>query len=151
MDPPEYVLAKDDMEEVQRAFNSCDPKKTGRIRSEDLGTVLRALGHNHTESEIYRYVDTLDGEYVGEIAFEGFVEFMTKMYKLLDQDDHLKAAFQCFDQNKNGVVTLPDLRNIFINLGDKITDEEVEIVFRQIDIDGDGNINLTDFIHAYRS
>ncbi|XP_016957320.1 calmodulin-like [Drosophila biarmipes] len=151
MDPPEYTLSADDLAEVREAFTLCDPQKTGRINPEDLGTVMRALGQNHTESEIYRYSEGLEGDIFGYITIENFIELMTKIYKIMDHTEHLKAAYSAFDYDKDGFISHGKLRNVFTNLGEKITDEEFNDVFRQVDIDGDGVISWKDFYSAYKS
>jgi len=123
MDPPEYTLSPDDLAEIREAFALCDPQKTGRISPEDLGTVMRALNQNHTESEIYRYSEGLEGDFFGYITLEDFIELMTKMYKMMEHVDFLKAAFNAFDYDKDGYITQTELRNVFTNLGQKLSDE----------------------------
>nr|XP_044251767.1 neo-calmodulin [Drosophila takahashii] len=151
MDPPEYTLSTDDLKEIREAFALCDPQNTGRISPEDLGAVMRALGQNHTESEIYRYSEALEGNFFGFITLEDFIELMTKIYKMMEHVDHLKAAFNIFDYDKDGYISHSEMRTVFTNLGQKMTDEEFDDVYRQIDVDGDGVITWKDFYTAYRS
>uniref|UniRef100_A0A6P4DWS4 Neo-calmodulin n=1 Tax=Drosophila rhopaloa TaxID=1041015 RepID=A0A6P4DWS4_DRORH len=150
MDPPEYTLSNDDLAEIREAFALCDPQKTGRISPEDLGTVMRALGQNHTESEIYRYSEGLEGDFIGYIELDDFIEMMTRIYKLMEHDDYLEAAFKAFDRDQDGLISCSELRNVFNNLGEQMSDEQFDEVFRQVDIDGDGTINWRDFVHAYK-
>ncbi|KAI8037192.1 uncharacterized protein LOC128255693 [Drosophila gunungcola] len=150
MDPPEYTLSNDDLTEIREAFALCDPQKTGRIIPEDLGTVMRALGQNRTESEIYRYSEGLDGDSLGYIELNDFIELMTRIYKMMEHNDYLEAAFNAFDRDQDGFISHSELRNVFTSLGEKISDEEFDEVFRQVDIDGDGTINWKDFVHAYK-
>jgi len=151
MDPPEYTLSPDDLAEIREAFALCDPQKSGRISPEDLGTVMRALNQNHTESEIYRYSEGLEGDFFGYITLEDFIELMTKMYKIMEHVDFLKAAFNAFDYDKDGYITQTELRNVFTNLGQKLSDEEFDNMFQQVDVDGDGVITWKDFYTAYKS
>jgi len=39
-----------------------------------------------------------------------------------------------------------ELRHIMTNLGEKLTDEEVDEMIREADIDGDGQINYEEFV-----
>lgn len=41
---------------------------------------------------------------------------------------------------------LPQLRHVMINLGEKLTDEEVEQMIREADLDGDGQVNYEEFV-----
>lgn len=38
------------------------------------------------------------------------------------------------------------LRHVMINLGEKLTDEEVEQMIREADMDGDGQVNYDEFV-----
>lgn len=38
------------------------------------------------------------------------------------------------------------LRHVMINLGEKLTDEEVEQMIKEADLDGDGQVNYEEFV-----
>ena len=38
-----------------------------------------------------------------------------------------------------------ELRSVMMNLGEKLTDEEIESLIDDVDIDGDGQINYEEF------
>ena len=46
-----------------------------------------------------------------------------------------------FDKEGNGFISVAELRHVMTNLGKKLTDEEVEEMIREADIDGDGQVN----------
>src|SRR5690242_11259047 len=50
-------------------------------------------------------------------------------------------AFKVFDKDGNGFISAAELRHVMTNLGEKLTDEEVDEMIREADIDGDGQIN----------
>ena len=45
-----------------------------------------------------------------------------------------------------GFISAAELRHIMTNLGEKLTDEEVDEMIREADIDGDGQINYEEFV-----
>ncbi|XP_019243229.1 PREDICTED: putative late blight resistance protein homolog R1A-10 isoform X1 [Nicotiana attenuata] len=64
-----------------------------------------------------------------------------------DQMSEFKEAFSLFDQDEDGFITVADLRRVMAN-GDKPpTDEEVEEIIREADVDGDGRINCEEFVN----
>lgn len=48
--------------------------------------------------------------------------------------------FSC-PQDGNGYISAAELRHVMTNLGEKLTDEEVDEMIREADIDGDGQVN----------
>ena len=46
-----------------------------------------------------------------------------------------------FDRDGNGFISAAELRHMMTNLGEKLTDEEVDEMIREADVDGDGQIS----------
>lgn len=49
-------------------------------------------------------------------------------------------------QDGNGYISAAELRHVMTNLGEKLTDEEVDEMIREADIDGDGQVNYEGII-----
>ena len=64
---------------------------------------------------------------------------------------HARARSQVFDKDGNGFISAAELRHIMTNLGEKLTDEEVDEMIREADIDGDGQINYEEFVKMMMS
>jgi len=58
----------------------------------------------------------------------------------------LVEAFKVFDRDGNGFISAAELRHVMTNLGEKLTDEEVDEMIREADVDGDGQINYEEFV-----
>ena len=56
-------------------------------------------------------------------------------------EDEIREAFRVFDKDGNGFISAAELRHVMTNLGEKLTDEEVDEMIREADIDGDGQVN----------
>lgn len=58
-------------------------------------------------------------------------------------------AFKVFDKNGDGVISVSELRQVMNNLGERLTDRELQRMFQNADQDGDGEINFNGivFIH----
>lgn len=66
------------------------------------------------------------------------------MSRDLDEEDHevaLREAFKMFDRDGNGYIDADELRLCMMNLGEKLTLEEVEEMIREVDVDFDGRMN----------
>lgn len=51
-----------------------------------------------------------------------------------------------FDRDGNGFITSAELRTLLTNLGERLSEEEVEEVIGECDTDGDGAINYAEFV-----
>jgi len=63
------------------------------------------------------------------------ISFTMVVYKLLQE------AFRMFDRDGNGFIDAEELRICMVNLGEKLTLDEVEEMIREVDIDFDGRMN----------
>jgi calmodulin len=119
---------------------------TGSITTQELGTVMRSLGQNPTEAELKDMIHEVDADGDGTIDFAEFLDLMARKMKDADSDEELKEAFKVFDKDQNGFISAAELRHVMINLGEKLTDEEVNEMIREADVDGDGQVNYEEFV-----
>lgn len=54
-------------------------------------------------------------------------------------------AFKVFDKDGNGVISSRELKHVMANLGEILSEAEVEAMINEADIDGDGCINYAEF------
>ncbi|KAL4237703.1 hypothetical protein ACF0H5_002418 [Mactra antiquata] len=140
-------LTEDKLREYQEAFNLYDKDNDGIIATQKLGRVLRAMGLNPTEIEIQEMIDEVDSEGTGCLDFESFLNIVaSRKFDDEDHEDALKEAFRMFDRDGNGYIDAEELRICMINLGEKLTLEEVEEMIREVDIDFDGRMNYEEFV-----
>ncbi|KAK3093853.1 hypothetical protein FSP39_021091 [Pinctada imbricata] len=134
-------LTEEQIAEFKEAFSLFDKDGDGTITSKELGTVMRSLGQNPTEAELQDMINEVDADGNGTIDFPEFLTMMARKMKDTDSEEEIKEAFRVFDKDGNGFISAAELRHVMTNLGEKLTDEEVDEMIREADIDGDGQVN----------
>ncbi|KAH9682413.1 calmodulin-like protein 8 [Citrus sinensis] len=142
------VLTNEQIVEFKEAFCLFDKDGDGCITVEELATVIRSLDQNPTEEELQDMINEVDSDRNGTIEFGEFLNLMAKKMKETDAEEELKEAFKVFDKDQNGYISATELRHVMINLGEKLTDDEVEQMINEADLDGDGQVNYDEFISS---
>ncbi|EEA06466.1 putative calmodulin [Cryptosporidium serpentis] len=139
-------LTEEQIAEFKEAFSLFDKDGDGSITTKELGTVMRSLGQNPTEAELLDMINEIDADGNGTIDFPEFLSLMARKMKDTDTEDELTEAFSVFDRDGNGFISAAELRHVMTNLGEKLTDEEVDEMIREADVDGDGQIMYEEFV-----
>ncbi|KAM0125636.1 hypothetical protein ACHAQE_003174 [Botrytis cinerea] len=118
----------------------------GQITSKELGTVMRSLGQNPSESELQDMINEVDADNNGTIDFPEFLTMMARKMKDTDSEEEIREAFKVFDRDNNGFISAAELRHVMTSIGEKLTDDEVDEMIREADQDGDGRIDYNEFV-----
>ncbi|KAL7081157.1 hypothetical protein ACP275_14G021700 [Erythranthe tilingii] len=141
------VLNEAQSVEFQEAFTQFDKDGDGCITIDDLARMMRCLDQIiPTQKELRDIINEIDSNRNGTIEFDEFLNHMAKNLKKIDADNELKEAFKVFDKDQNGYISANELRQTMINLGEKLTVEEVEQMVREADLNGDGQISFDEFV-----
>ena len=70
-----------------------------------------------------------------------------------EAERELRTAFAKFDLNGDGFMTLPELRTVLKRPGggQPMADEKIQQLFKTMDVDGDGKVDLDEFSKALAS
>lgn len=72
-----------------------------------------------------------------------FVEFLEMWAKFTgDLDETIKEAFNLFDKDGSGAISMEEFRRVMVNEGAQMTDEEIDEIIAEADVDGDGQLNI---------
>jgi len=59
----------------------------------------------------------------------------------------IREAFRVFDRDGNGYITADEFRYFMTTMGEQFSENEVDEIIEEVDIDGDGQVgNLKDFL-----
>ena len=84
-------------------------------------------------------------------AIQAFKKRSIQLFSSIFNDEMLgtlKEYFDSVDNNQTGTINTDELRRLYLTLGVRITDEELENVMEIYDKDNDGSIDFTEFILA---
>ncbi|KAG5683701.1 hypothetical protein PVAND_012967 [Polypedilum vanderplanki] len=142
----EYGLTEEQVAEFKEVFMLFDKDEDGSITMAELAVVMRSMGQRPTETELRNMVNDVDQNDNGMIEFNEFLQMMSKKMREGDSEDELKEAFKCFDKNNDGLISSSELRRVMTNLGEKLSEEEVDDMIKEADMDGDGQVNYNEFV-----
>lgn len=54
----------------------------------------------------------------------------------------IREAFRVFDRDGNGFITAEEFRYFMTHMGEQFSDEEVDEMIAEVDIDGDGQVGF---------
>merc|ERR1712025_885172 len=98
------------------------------------------------EAELADMINEVDTDGNGTIDFPEFLTMGARKMKDTDSEEEILEAFKVFDKDGNCFISAAELRHVMTNLGEKLTDEEVDEMIREADIDGDGQVNYEEFV-----
>ncbi|VDK34828.1 unnamed protein product [Taenia asiatica] len=116
-------LSKTQLDDLRRCFNHFDKDHTGRLECPEFKACLVSIGHSivaedkkqrktsvdTSDEDILKLMKQLDPNSNGSIAFDVFVDYMTRELTDLDTSDQLLQSFRTISGEK-GYLTEADLR-----------------------------------------
>uniref|UniRef100_A0A3Q1MDB1 Myosin light polypeptide 6 n=1 Tax=Bos taurus TaxID=9913 RepID=A0A3Q1MDB1_BOVIN len=131
-------FTEDQTAEFKEAFQLFDRTGDGKILYSQCGDVMRALVLGNPKSDEMN-VKVLD--------FEHFLPMLQTVAKNKDQgtyEDYVEGL-RVFDKEGNGTVMGAEIRHVLVTLGEKMTEEEVEMLVAGHE-DSNGCINYEAFV-----
>ncbi|CAH9145790.1 unnamed protein product [Cuscuta epithymum] len=139
--------------ELKKTFSAFNKDGDGCITLEELRGVIRVLEQSRKKgNELRDMINEVDAS--SATAFIDFIQFLNLiankmkagLSKDLDVEEELEEAFKVLDKDQNGYISSTGLRHVMRNLGEKLSEEEVEQMIKEADLDGDGQVNYDDFV-----
>ena len=144
-------LTEEQIAEFKEAFQIFDKDGDGSITTKELGTVMRSLGQNPSEEELKIMIEEVDADGSGTIDFKEFLGLMARKMKETDTEEELIEAFKVFDRDGNGLISAHELRFVMTTAGEQLSEDEIEEMIREADVDGDGYIDYEEFVRMMMS
>ena len=137
-------LDEEQILEFKEAFKLFDKDGGGSIDVDELGDAMRALGQDPDPEELQAMVDEVDEDGSGEIEFDEFLILMTKQMVATDPNIDMEKAFDIWDDDHDGRISVDQIKYVLKRLPEKPTKKEIDELLDIADTDRDGMVNLTD-------
>lgn len=135
-----------EFEEFKEAFMILDRDGNGRISWEELGFVMKTLGHRVSDDHLQAIMKLIDENGNGEIDFNEFKDMITKTKQVGDPDSDLREAFKVFDLDGDGIITHRELKLIMNSLGQQVSAADIDEMIKEADSNSDGMVDFDDFL-----
>ena len=139
-------LSDEQKQEIKEAFDLFDTNKTGTLDYHELKVAMRALGFDVKKPEVLEHVK--DGD--GYIVFDDFLDIMTEKIRNRDPVEEILKAFKLFDEDGTGKVSLRNLKRVARELGENLSDDELQAMIDEFDKDQDGEISEQEFLNIMK-
>ena len=134
-------LSKKLEKKLKETFYLVDIDKDNYINTNEVGLTLRALGIYLTETEINDINNNIDPNNIGKVSYEDFKKIYIEKLQTNKTIDDLINAFQFFDKNGTNKINFTQLKHNLKFMGDCLTEEEINIIKEEFNIDEEGNLN----------
>ncbi|KAL6494722.1 hypothetical protein OROGR_031522 [Orobanche gracilis] len=140
-----YPSHLSNIEELKHVFNKFDSNNDGKISPKEYrAIILKIFGKGNLTKEVKKIFEVADLDGDGFIDFHEFVE-VQKMGDGVKTDD-LHRAFQAFDKNNDGKITVDEVWKLLTKLGESCSLRDCQEMVRAVDSNGDGVIDMDEFI-----
>lgn len=133
------------------AFHALDKKGEDNIKVGDIESAMKKMGLNIKGDFLEKMEDVIDTEGTGYIGLEEFIVIVKKKMQEDEDEKELKEIFRVLDKDKKGEVNVSELRWILKNLGDDLTEEDIDDMIADVDTDGSGWVDYDEFAHLMLS
>lgn len=147
------ALTKQERREFRNAFRLFDKDDDGQITIKELRDVFEGLNYHFTREQLLKMVESIDDNSDGVIDIHEFVLVMSNDTLYSDVDnmrsylEEVKEAFEVFDKDGDGSISIDELAHIMEALGEKLNIKDIVDMMFEADEDGNGNIDFEEFMN----
>ncbi|KAF1859416.1 hypothetical protein Lal_00010000 [Lupinus albus] len=136
-----------DPSELKRIFQLFDRNGDGRITMKELNDSLEKLNIFIPDNELAKMIEKIDVNHDGCVDIDEFGELYKSIMDDRDEEEDMREAFNVFDQNGDGFISVEELRSVLSSLGLKQgrTVEDCKKMIMKVDVDGDGMVDYKEF------
>jgi calmodulin len=137
------VFTAEERENFKNAFDAFDDNRDDLIHADVLGKLLRAVGFNPLPEEVE---DMIKDVGTATIDFNSFLYLLARHARCVDPEAELVDAFKLFDKQGTGKLKAEEIKKILQNLKQPFTEDQINMLFSQTEIDEKGLVKYEDFV-----
>lgn len=90
----------------------------------------------------------VDSDNDGKIDFAEFLTLMSQQLASQISEEEIREAFRVFDRDSRGVIVVSELKHAMTTIGEPLTQQEAEDLFKMAGISSDGLLNYEEFMQT---
>ncbi|KAJ3090786.1 hypothetical protein HK102_002688 [Quaeritorhiza haematococci] len=164
IEKPELELAIQSMgldvseDEIQKMIANVDADKSGAVDLEEFVAMMVALNPFHFGANSNRSLSLFQpygqdkshkSRRKSGDTYRGNAEYITGILGkggIGETEESLREAFSAMDVDRNGYISVADMRTVMEGLGQQSSSEELMEMIRDADADCDGQVGFDDFV-----
>merc|ERR1711898_74210 len=139
-------LTEEQKGELREAFDLFDTDGSGAVDFTELHTAMKALGFEPKKEEVAKMVKEMDKDGDATVDFEEFCIMLAEKMNQKDGKEEIMKGFKLFDDDNSGKISMKNFKRVAKELGENLSDKELEEIIAEADADGDGEINEAEFL-----
>ena len=138
-------VSSDEVQEVKDAFDLFDTDSSGAVSVQELVDAMVSLGIDQKNESVFNMIKEIDTDGSGELEFAEWLEMMTARLTNKTPKADIEKVFKLFDNDRTGEISLDNLKRVANDLGEEVSNEELQEMVQRNDVDKDGAWTLDDF------
>ena len=134
---------KEHLQKLRNIFYKIDLNMDGKLSREELYTAYKEAKIDISKEELSKIIKFMDFDGNGYIEYEEFIR-VTLPKEQLFTDINLKNAFEMFDKDKNGTISVDEIIEV-IGMDKEFDKNAIEELKKEVSYDGNKEIDFKHF------
>ena len=154
----ETEIVIENLDNLTTLFNNQDQDQDGLVSFKELKELFGKFETLTTNEEnkvkkIYNSSTTKENPLVDFDTFISIYKTVLRDRKLEEEAKQVLEAFNTFDRDKNGYISIDEMKHILdiVDEDAKLTEHEIEEIFKEADLNQDGKLDYQEFVQFWRT
>ncbi|ESL05277.1 hypothetical protein TRSC58_07082 [Trypanosoma rangeli SC58] len=150
----QFGLSREEYDHIMALFVFFDADDSGGLDRGEIGRLARWLNFARGDRDIDRMFREMDTDRSGTLSLSEFLTWLSRnrpdpnvLYGLSQSDyNTIMMQFRMYDRDQNGLLSVDEFARLALSLGEVADMDAGRYLFRSIDTDGNGVIDLHEFL-----